>query len=308
MHMYSHIRTIKLASYISIGGNLALAMLKIVVGFIAGSLAVVGDGLDSLTDIIISLMTLFTAIIIAKPPDREHPYGHSRAETVATSILAFFIFFMGGQLFVSMIEKILMHKAFEMPDPLAVYITIISIVGKYILARTQFALGKKAGSELIIANAKNMQNDMLTSLSVLVGLGFVFLFRVPIVDKILAALIGLWIMYTAVRIFIGIVHEFMEGVEDETLYTRVFEAVRATSGAANPHRTRVRKIGAWYVVDLDVEVDGSLTVNEAHKIAHRIESTIKDSIERIYDVVVHIEPLGNVEERECYGRSPKEGE
>lgn len=304
--MDPRVRTIRLASHISIGGNLLLAVMKITVGFYSGSLAVVGDGLDSLNDVVISLMALYTAVIIARPPDREHPYGHTRAETIATSVLAFAIFSIGLQLFMSTIKDILLGETFNMPEPPAVYIMIVSVVGKYILARTQFALGRKADSQMIIANARNMQNDILTSLSVLLGLGAVFVFRIPVVDKVLAALIGLWIMYTAVRIFIGIVTELMEGVRDETLYTRIFDAVKSTSGAANPHRVRVRKIGSLYVVDLDVEVDGSLTVNEAHDISRRIEAGIRASIPRIYDVLVHIEPLGNVEERERYGRSPEE--
>jgi len=87
---------IKTASVISVAGNGALAAAKITAGLVAGSMAVLGDGLDSLTDVFISLITLFISTVIDNPPDREHPYGHFRAETVATSALAFIIFFIGG--------------------------------------------------------------------------------------------------------------------------------------------------------------------------------------------------------------------
>ncbi|NLV66262.1 MAG: cation transporter, partial [Spirochaetes bacterium] len=91
-------RIIQTASLISVAGNALLASAKITAGILSGSLSVLGDGLDSLTDIFISLITLAISIIIIQPPDREHPYGHFRAETIATSVLAFIIFFIGGQL------------------------------------------------------------------------------------------------------------------------------------------------------------------------------------------------------------------
>ena len=174
-------KTIRIASIISIIGNAILSVSKIVVGLVSGSLSVLGDGLDSLTDIFISLITLVVSVIIAQPPDKEHPYGHYRAETIATSILAFIIFFIGGQLSLSTAEKLFNHDALRMPETLAVYVTVFSIVGKIFLSGSQYILGKKSGSTMLIANSKNMQNDVVTSAGVLIGLGCVF-FSPPAVE------------------------------------------------------------------------------------------------------------------------------
>lgn len=298
-------KIIKTASIISIIGNAILSIAKIIVGLIAGSLAVLGDGLDSLTDIFISLITLAVSAIITQPPDKEHPYGHYRAETIATSILAFIMFFIGGQLSMSTAEKIFNHDAVRMPEMLAVYVTIFSIAGKVLLSWSQYALGKKSDSTMLIANSKNMQNDVITSAGVLIGLGCVFFFNLPVIDKIIAIIIGLWIMFTAVRIFLSTVTELMEGEVNKDLYDKIFEAVNNTDGVSNPHRVRIKKLGVFYVIDMDVEVDGSRKVMDAHDQVKIVEEKICASIPNIYDIVIHIEPLGNLEKEERYGLTEK---
>ena len=98
--MKSRAALLNRASLIALVGNALLAGAKLAIGFISGSLAVVGDGIDSSTDVVIAIVALFTASIVDKPGDREHPYGHSRAETMATTVLAFIVFFAGSQLLV----------------------------------------------------------------------------------------------------------------------------------------------------------------------------------------------------------------
>lgn len=290
------------ASYISIVGNLALALLKIASGLSAGSLAVLGDGLDSLGDIAFSLMSLWVAVIIALPPDAEHPYGHSRAETLGTSLLAFGMFFVGGQLLVATIHKLLEPGSLSQPESLAVYVTLISIGGKYLLSLNQTRLGHKADSQMLLANAVNMRNDILTSGGVLLGLGLGYAFSLPLLDKMVALALAVWIMYGAIRIYLGVMHELMEGVRDEAIYEHIFEILKENFGDIHPHRVRVRKLGAYYVIDLDIEVDGHLSLKAAHEIACRVEQELIQHIDNIYDILVHVEPCGNVEEGECYGR------
>jgi cation diffusion facilitator family transporter len=297
-------RTIRTASIISIIGNAVLSLSKIVIGLMAGSFSVVGDGIDSLTDIFISVITLTVSKIIAKPPDREHPYGHHRAETIATSILSFIMFFIGGQLVMSVIDKIINHDTIEMPGILAVYVTAFSIAGKLVLAWSQYALGKKSGSDMLIANGKNMQNDVITSTGVLIGLVCVFYFDMPIIDRLLAVMIGGWIMFTAVKIFMGTVTELMEGEVNKELYDKIFEIVKGSEGIENPHRVRITKLGVLYAIDMDVEVNGNLKVCDAHDLIMVLEKKVRAEIPNIYDIVVHIEPLGlhdKLEKNECFG-------
>ncbi len=294
---------IKRASWIGIIANGLLAVVKVTAGLIAGSLAVVGDGIDSTSDIISSVISLFAAIIISRPPDREHPYGHFRAETIATLVLAFIMFFVGAQLFRSSIASIVSRDGFSIPAPLALYATGISILGKIGLALYTRLLGKKLNSKMLIANGKNLQNDIFISLGVITGLLCVIFFEAPVIDSILAVLISLWIMYTAVRIFFETITELMDSEWDKMVYNSIFDAVRETRGAANPHRARVRKLSNLYVIDLDIEVRGDLTVTEAHDIAMEVERIIKEKIDNVYDIMVHVEPKGNLEVEEKFGLS-----
>ena len=302
----SRTRQIRLASYIGISGNLLLAVLKIAAGLLAGSLAVLGDGIDTSTDIATSIITLVAARIIAKPPDPEHPYGHTRAETVATKLLSFVIFFAGAQLILSTLHRLSSAEPVPMPEPLAIWVTLASIAGKFVLAFSQARIGRQAQSSMLVANGKNMQTDILMSSGVLVGLLLTRLLHLPILDAVVALLVGLWILRTAYGIFRETSLELMDGLKDPDVYPVIFGAVDSVYGAVNPHRTRVRRLANLYIIDLDIEVDGSLTVRRAHDIAAEVEQTIKERLDNVYDVVVHVEPLGNVEKDERFGLSEAE--
>jgi cation diffusion facilitator family transporter len=293
------------ASWVGIIGNGILAALKIVVGFLSGSMAVIGDGIDSSTDIITSIITLVAGRIVAKPPDIEHPYGHSRAETIATKSLSFIIFFAGAQLGLSALQRLRGFQGVEIPQTVAIYVTVLSILGKAFLAAYKFRTGRETGSSMLIADAKNMRNDIVVSVAVLCGLIFTFLLQTPILDSVTALLVSIWIMKVAFGIFLETNAELMEGHEDRATYQSIFDAVGEVKGASHPHRARIRKIGNMYIVDLDIEVDGALTVLAAHRISQETEQKITERIGNVYDVLVHVEPLGNVEHAERYGVSQR---
>ncbi|MBU0926675.1 MAG: cation diffusion facilitator family transporter [Spirochaetes bacterium] len=292
---------VRRAAGVSLAGNAVLAAAKITVGFLAGSLAVVGDGIDSSTDVVISIVALAATAISMKPSDKEHPYGHARAETTATTILAFFIFFAGAQLFLSTIHSLREGSAREIPGSIALWVTLGSVLGKLALAWNQRTAGKKTGSSMLMANAKNMRNDVLISASVLVGLALSILLEAPIADSIVALFVGLWVMKSAVEVFSEANDEIMDGKADPALYRSVFEAVKTVPGAGNPHRARVRRLASLYDIDLDIEIDGRTTVREAHDISQAVERAIKSRIDGVYDIVVHVEPAGSGEHEEQYG-------
>jgi len=295
---------LKQASIIALAGNLILAAGKLTVGIIANSLSVLSDGIDSSTDVIIAIVSLITARIVEIPGDKEHPYGHGRAETMATTTLSFIVFFAGAQLLMRAVNGLISHEVPPMPGIPALIVTVVSIIGKLILARSQYVLGKKADSALLIANGKNMSGDVVTSASVLLGLVATYILKLPVLDRVMAILVSLWIIKNAVGIFMDANSELMEGTGDKELYNKVFEAVAATKGAGNPHRARIRRIGASLVVDLDIEVKPTMTVAAAHKIAEAVEAAIIERMPEVYDVMVHIEPSGDEDPTERYGLRP----
>ena len=302
--MKKRIRKIRKASTIGMAGNTILAIAKVVIGIISGSYAVISDGLDSTSDILTFGITFYTARIINKPPDYKYPYGYQRAEAVATKVLSFIIFFVGAQLLYSAVMRIIENAPHEIPSMLALYVTVFSIVSKYLLFMYQNKVGKKVGSSMLIANGKNMRNDILISLSVLAGLFFTYFLGLPVFDLIIAMAVSLWIMKEGFSIFMESNVELMDGVDDSSVYYRVFEAVENIDGAYNPHRVRLRKHANQYVIALDIEVDPKISINDGHKIAKKVENNIREKVEETYDVMVHTEPFGNVES-EQYGVSRK---
>jgi len=289
------------ASWTGIIGNGLLSVLKITAGFISGSLAVVADGVDSASDIITSVITLITAKILSRPPNIKYPYGYEKADTIATKVLSFIMFFAGAQLFITAIKKLISGEHTEMPTLLAIYITVISIIGKILLSWHQTRIGKKTGSTMLMANGKNMLNDVIISGSVLTGLIAIYVFKMPVLDTVFALAVSLWVLWVALNIFREASLELMDGVKDCTIYEQIFNAIDSVKGAHHPHRVRARNIGHQKMIAIDLEVNGDLTLRQAHEIAHEVEQAIKSKIENVFDVAIHIEPLGDHIEEKAFG-------
>ena len=273
-------------SWISTIGNAILSASKIIIGLWAGSLAVVGDGIDSATDVVISIVMIFTARLINRPPSK---------------ILSLVIFYAGMQMLISSIQSIFSDEVKEIPSAIAIYVTIFSIVGKLMLASYQYKQGKKIDSSMLTANAINMRNDVVISAGVLLGLIFTFIFKLPILDSITGLIISLFIIKSSIGIFLDSNVELMDGVKDVNVYNKIFEAVEKVPGASNPHRVRSRMIGNRYIITLDIEVNPQITITQAHEIAGAVEKSIESSIDNVYDILVHVEPAGECQTDEKFG-------
>ncbi len=299
-------RSIKLAGITALVGNLILALVKILIARRSGSLAVMGDGLDSATDVLIAVLTLVIGAVISQPSDKEHPWGHGRAETTATLALSFIIFFAGAQLVLQSVRKIISGVTLESESFLAVVAALISIAGKGLLALTQYYYGRKANSDIVKANAQNMKNDIIMSAGVLVGLTLSTVLRRPILDPVVALLVGLWIIKNASVLFFDMNMELMDGNTDSSLYTKLFDAVAGVEGVSNPHGARIRKIASRWDIDLHIEAAPSLTLFDAHELSEKVEDAIREAISDVYSVTIHIEPEGSDlhQRTEEYGLSP----
>jgi cation diffusion facilitator family transporter len=295
-------RLIHFASITALLGNTFLAAVKIVLGLKAGSMAVIGDGIDSSVDVLIAVMSLVVARVISRPADEDHPWGHGRAETLATAVLGGLLFFAGAQLILNAAGSLLQGTSLKIPEPAALAAALVSIAGKGLLAWSQYLLGKKADSSMLKANAKNMTSDVLLSAGVFAGLALSLLFNLKSADAVMAILVGLWVIKSAVGIIMEVNVELMDGASGIESYRAIFDAVRSVPEAGNPHRARMRRIAGLWDIDLDIEVKSSITVMEAHWIAHRVENAIKERMEGVYDIMVHVEPAGNLED-EGYGLS-----
>lgn len=300
-------RYIKLAGITALVGNFVLALVKILFAKLSGSLAVMGDGVDSSTDVLIAILTLVISSVISQPGDKEHPWGHGRAETTATLVLSFIIFFAGAQLVMQSAKKLIWGGTVDQESFLAVLAALISIAGKGLLALSQYYYGRKSNSDIVRANAQNMRNDIIMSAGVLLGLTLSTVLRCPVLDPVVALLVGLWIIKNAAELFFDMNMELMDGNTDSTLYTRLFDAVAGVEGVSNPHGARIRKIASRWDIDLHIEASPSITLFDAHELSEKVEDAIREAISDVYTVTIHIEPEGSDSHQrtEEYGLSPE---
>lgn len=289
---------IRKAAYIGILGNGLLAAFKIAAGILSGSYALVGDGIDSTADVASFIIAIVAAGMISRPATVKYPYGFQKAETIATKALSFIIFFAGFQFLLLSGQRLLNPGDFSVPGTLAIIAAALSIGGKWWLAFYLGRRGRKAKSDLLTANAKNMQGDVLISISVLSGLIFTQILNWPMLDLLIALLVGIWIIKVAINIFMETNVELMDGIDDPEVLVKIFHAVDEVDGAHNPHRLRTRKIADSYIIGIDIEVDPSLRIAEGHQIALDVERSIRNKLDKVFDVLVHVEPLGNIEEEE----------
>ena len=293
---------IRMAGVIALCGNGVLAVLKIVFGILSQSNALIGDAIDTFSDVALSIMTLVVAVIAVKPADKEHPWGHAKAEAVGTTFIAFTLFYMGGQLAVNSITALMSGEVPPQPSFVAAVVACVSIVVKLLLALSQYYFGKLSSSKMVKANAKNMASDVILSLGVLVGLVISYFTHSGLADSVISILIGVWIIKTALSIFIDTSIDLMDGASGSGEYQLVFDAVKSVPDAGNPHRVRMRRMGGFWDIDMDIEVDPKMSVLCGHKIACRVEEEIKVRLENVFDIVVHIEPRDDKTE-ESFGLS-----
>lgn len=287
---------IKKAGLIALSGNLLLAIIKLVLGYCSKSLAVIGDGIDSSTDVIIAILTLIVGSIISRPSDKEHPWGHGRAETTSTMVLSFIILYAGVQLGSSSIKNLISFyngNEIELPSQIAIIAIFISIAGKILLCLSQLYFGKKANSSIILANALNMKNDIIMSCSVLIGLLATTFLKISILDSICALIVSAWVIKASIQLFLEVNTELMDGTTNQKIYKDLFSAIKEVEGASHPHRVRIRKISSRWDIDLDIEVNADMSVHDAHEIAEQVTQSIKNHIPDVYDIMVHIEPEGH---------------
>ena len=286
------------ASWVGIAGNAILAIAKVIAGFLSGSLAVIGDGIDSATDVLTFVITMIAAKFVIKPPNKRYPYGYKRAETVAANILALIIFFVGAQLLLSSVSRLFFEEYTKVPSNLAIYVTLFSIAGKMILAWWQFRAGKRVNSTMLRVNAVNMRNDIIISCAVLIGLMISIYYQIPQVDLILGILVSLWIIKVGIEILMDTNRELMDGLKNTGIYKKIIEVVDNTEGVDNPHRIRIRQHSYMYVIGLDIEVDPEMSVKESHNLANKLQENILENVDNVYDIMVHIEPHGNDEDEQ----------
>jgi len=283
----------------SAGVNLLLAATKIVAGVFGGSYALIADGIESAADIVSSLIVWSGLRFAVLPADAKHPYGHGKAEPIATAIVSMLLLGAAVMIAVQSLHEIL--NPHEPPKKFTLVVLVAVVIVKEFMFRLSWRTGSALDSAALKADAWHHRSDALTSAAAFVGISIAVLggkgFETA--DD-WAALVACGIIaWNGVRLLRGALDEMMDAAVSPGVVAAVRELAGDVEGVVEIEKCRVRKSGLHLAVDIHVVVDGDLTVRHGHAIAHQVEARLLTSEHRVNDVVVHIEPAG--EERRPFG-------
>lgn len=272
---------------LSIVAYIFVTVLKLVVGNLANSKALIADGLNNSTDIIASLVVLIGLRIARKPADKDHTYGHWKAENVASLITSFIMLLIGLEVLYSSIQAMLNHDI-QSPDSSAAIVGVISAVIMYGVYFYNKKLSEKVRSSALLAAAKDNRSDAWTSIGTSVAI-FTASFNLGWLDNLTAVVVGGLILKTAIDIFRESAFSLSDGFEEELL-AAYSAAVKKIAGVDELVSIRGRYYGANIFLDIVIKVNRHLTVEKSHAIADEIETILYEEF-HVFDVDIHIEPF-----------------
>jgi cation diffusion facilitator family transporter len=278
---------VALASMIVSG---TLAVVKIVTGLMAGSTAVVADGLESAGDVFASGLVFLGLTVAAKPADWNHPYGHGRAETITGLAVGLILLAAGFTISFHAWRQI--GQPHPPPAMYAIWPLIASIGIKSILSGVKYRIGKKIGSMALAADAWNDAVDIISGLAALaaVGLKLYDPQRFLAADQYGGFAVGLIVIFTGIRVTRDTGAQLMDTMPDDRMLRTIRDVAQQVSGVEGVEKCFARKTGLQYHVDLHLEVDPDITVRSSHDIAEQVRNRIRHDLDWVADVLVHVEP------------------
>ena len=281
-------RTIRRVGWVVLVANLLLALAKAAVWWQSGSLAVGGEAVNSLADTLYSLVVLAGLYLTTQPPDFEHPHGHERIEPFVSLVVAVGIVGAGGAVLLQAVESVLAGAPAPRIGVPAVAVLVASAVVKYGLYRYVLGVGEAAGSPALVATAVDNRNDILTAAAALAGvLGAAAGY--PLFDPIAAGVVSLGIFYTGYEVVRDNVDYLVGRAPPEDLRAEILRRALAHPQVAGAHDVIAHYVGPEVDVSLHIEVEGDLTLLEAHDIESQVVQSIQE-LDAVDDVFVHVDP------------------
>ncbi|PFO09643.1 transporter [Bacillus sp. AFS076308] len=271
---------------ISIIAYICLSAVKLVVGFMANSEALKADGLNNTTDIIASIAVLVGLKLSQRPADDDHPYGHWKAETIASMVASFIMLFVGIQVTYEAITSIF-NGINETPDLISAWTGLFCAVVMYFVYRYNKKLASEVHSQSVRAAAKDNLSDAWVSVGTFIGI-IGTQFGLPWLDPFTAIIVGLLICKTGWEIFRDASHNLTDGF-DEKLIEIYKETIKNCYGVKGVKDIKARNYGNNVVVDIVILVNSNLDIRRAHDIATEVEQRLMNE-HNVYDVHVHVEP------------------
>lgn len=271
--------------------SLLLAGVKAVAGIVGNSYALVADALESTSDVVSSFLGVIALRYASKPPDDDHPFGHGRAEPIVTFVVVGLLFLTATIIIYQSIINI--RTPHELPATFTLLVLLAVIVIKEVMYRWVDNRGKVTGSTALRAEAQHNRSDALTSLVALLGISFALIMGpgYEAADDWAALIAAFAIIYNCYKIFRPAWGEIMDEQNHSELILKIKAIAEGVHGVRGTEKCYVRKTGMNYLVDLHLEVDGGISVEEGHEIAHKVQDQLKNSDLGIIYASMHVEPF-----------------
>ncbi|WJH29073.1 cation diffusion facilitator family transporter [Paenibacillus sp. CC-CFT742] len=283
---YDNLKMGERGAIISIIAYICLTALKLVIGSIAGSEALKADGLNNATDIVASIAVLIGLRLAQRPADKDHTYGHWKAETVASLVASFIMMAVGLQVLFEAIGSVFQGES-ESPDLIAAYTGIFCAVVMYLVYRFNKRLATKIKSQAVMAAARDNISDAWVSIGTVIGI-VGSQFGLPWLDPVTAVIVGFLICKTAWDIFKEATHHLTDGFDVE-LIREYRKTIATIDGVETVKDVRARSYGNNAVVDVVITVRSDLDMHQAHDICTDVEDELLREHD-VYTVHVHVEP------------------
>jgi len=299
-------RRYKITRRVTLAGaavNCGLACLQITFGLLGNSQALLADGFHTLSDLSTDFIVLYASRRASKAADEDHPYGHGRIETLASMLLGAILAVVGIGIGIRGVESIFNPVATN-PEAITIVFASLAVVAKEGLYRYTLRAARATHSSLLEANAWHHRSDALSSIVVVIGISAQLL-GVAHMDAAAAMVVAGMISWMGFRVGRKALYELIDTGLDFELVAEVRQAMLADASVVGIHNLRTRSMGGLGYIDAHIEVDASLTVSEAHYIAHKIEHQVKKQFPKIIDVQIHIDPLDDAIKESVLARLPQ---
>ena len=285
MDKYEKVKNILLFILVA---NLAVTVMKIVVGSLTNSSSVLADGFHSLSDSASNIVGIVGISIAARPKDKTHPYGHTKFEMLSSLFIGMMMVFIALKIVAEAILQIKNPESLNMTT-ISFVILIITLIINIIVTKYEYSVGKKVNSYILVSDSLHTKSDVYVSLGVLITLICIKLGFPVIIDKLVSFVVGIFILHGAYEIFKSTISILVDSaVIDENI---IREIVVEFSEIKYIKNIRSRGCENNIYIDMDIMVEPDMTVEKSHELTHNIENTMREKLNKNIQVATHIEPF-----------------
>lgn len=280
------------AAMLSVISNSTLILLKLFAGFITGSIGIISEAIHSGSDLLASILTLFSVNESSKPADKDHQFGHGKYEDFTSLIEGFLIILAALYIVYESVKKIMHASNIEMDVNIGLAVMFISVIANVIVSSHLFKIAKKSDSAALYADAEHLRTDIYSSAAVLMGLFCVKLTGNVIYDPIIAIIVAIIIFIAGFKICDRAKDNLLDSSLSENEKSQINAIIHEyiDEGINSLKSLRTRKSGVKKNIIIVLSVDKNMTVGDSHNICDKIEAEIESALGNT-DVFIHIEPI-----------------